>query len=355
MRATRKAVRIYTFVCLLTFASNSTPRVAAAADDEAHSTPHSHARPDDHAPIGVMAEHVHAAGEWMLSYRYSRMIMEGNRDGTDDVPVGEILMPPGGTGTYMASPLDMEMQMHMFGLMYAPTNWVTLTAMIPFVELGMDHLNAMGVNFRTESDGVGDFKLGGIFPVFARGRHKVLLNTAFSFPTGSIDHVDFVPGMGIVRLPYPMQISSGTYDLIPGATYLGKTDSFSWGAQALGTIRLNTNDNGWKRGDRFDLTGWAAYPLAEFLSMSARISYAWWGNVRGADPTLNPAVVPTADPNLRAGNRLDFWPGVNFLVDRGPLEGHRFSLEAGIPMYQSLDGPQLKADWRLVVGWQKAF
>ena len=77
--------------------------------------------------------------------------------------------------------------------------------------------------------------------------------------------------------------------------------------------------------------------------------------MRGADPTLDPTVVPTADPDLRGGTRLDFWPGINTIVDRGPLKGHRFALEAGIPMFQSLDGPQLKSDWRLIVGWQKAF
>jgi hypothetical protein len=41
-----------------------------------------HGRASDHAPIGVMGEHPHAAGEFMLSYRYMFMSMKGNRDGT---------------------------------------------------------------------------------------------------------------------------------------------------------------------------------------------------------------------------------------------------------------------------------
>ena len=36
--------------------------------------------PDDHAPIGVMGDHAHKAGEWMLFYRYGFMKMDGNRD-----------------------------------------------------------------------------------------------------------------------------------------------------------------------------------------------------------------------------------------------------------------------------------
>ncbi len=41
-------------------------------------------RADGHAPIGVMGDHMHHKGEWMLSYRYMHMDMEGNRIGTDE-------------------------------------------------------------------------------------------------------------------------------------------------------------------------------------------------------------------------------------------------------------------------------
>jgi hypothetical protein len=39
-------------------------------------------RADDHAPIGVMADHYHEAGEFMFSYRYMSMSMQGNLDGS---------------------------------------------------------------------------------------------------------------------------------------------------------------------------------------------------------------------------------------------------------------------------------
>ena len=65
--------------------------------------------------------------------------------------------------------------------------------------------------------------------------------------------------------------------------------------------------------------------------------------------------VPTADPNLRAGHRIDMLGGVNFVVPLGPLGEHRIALEAGAPVYQWLDGPQLETDWRVIAGWQFAF
>ncbi len=70
-------------------------------------------------------------------------------------------------------------------------------------------------------------------------------------------------------------------------------------------------------------------------------------NIHGSDPTLMPTMVPTADPNRRAGKRLDLLFGVNVFAAAGALDGLRAAIEGGLPVYQSLDGPQLETDWML--------
>ena len=62
--------------------------------------------------------------------------------------------------------------------------------------------------------------------------------------------------------------------------------------------------------------------------------------------------MPTADPDRRAGWRLELAPGINRIH---PASGHRLAVEMAFPVAQWLDGPQLETDWRLIVGWQKAF
>ena len=47
-----------------------------SAGGEGHSG-HHHKYED--APIGVMGDHLHDKGDWMVSYRYSAMKMKGNR------------------------------------------------------------------------------------------------------------------------------------------------------------------------------------------------------------------------------------------------------------------------------------
>lgn len=330
------------------------PATAAAPDHTHHG--HGASRADAHAPIGVMGDHLHGAGEFMLSYRYGRMRMDGNREGTSRVDEARILLP---TGTYMVAPTDMDMQMHMFGFMYAPTDWLTLSAMIPWVELEMDHVMANGNRFTTKSDGVGDLALSGLVRLFHGEVHRAHLNLGLGLPTGGIGHRDEVPvpmmGFQTRRLPYPMQIGSGTWDLLPGLTYGGAVDGLSWGAQATGVIRFGENRHGYRLGPRAHATAWAAVPVRRWVSVSARIAYGYTGNIHGADRSLNPAAVPTADPDLRKGHALTLLGGVNFAVPLGPLGSHRFGFEGGAPVYQDLDGPQLETDWRIIAGWQLPF
>jgi hypothetical protein len=62
-------------------------------------------------------------------------------------------------------------------------------------------------------------------------------------------------------------------------------------------------------------------------------------------------LVPTVDPDLRAGERIDLALGLNWLH----ASGHRLALEYQKPIWQDLDGPQLETDGLLTLGWQLAF
>ena len=112
-------------------------------------------------------------------------------------------------------------------------------------------------------------------------------------------------------------------------------------------------------GNRFMVTGWGARQWLDWLSTSVRLDAYLWENIDGADPKLAHALrmrmVPTADPARRGGERVDAGFGVNVYIRRGALKGHRIAVEGRVPLYQSLDGPQLETDWVLAVGWQYAF
>jgi nitrous oxide reductase accessory protein NosL len=308
---------------------------------------HGHGHHESYAPVGVMGDHTHGPGDWMLSYRYMFMDMEGNRDGTRRVSESDIFAEG-----FMVAPTEMTMEMHMAGAMYAPTDDVTLMAMLPYIRFSMDHVTMMGVRFTTKSEGIGDARLTGLYVLHRFGRQQVHLNAGVSFPTGSTDERDDTPAGPDQKLPYPMQLGSGTFDLLPGITYVGQTDNWSWGSQLGGTIRIGRNGEGYSLGDRGALTAWGARKWTRWLSTSLRIDVQGWGNIDGRDNDLNPAMVPTADPNRRGGERIDLLFGLNLYGQGRWAAGHRLAVEFGIPIHQSLDGPQLETDRIVTAGWQ---
>ncbi len=335
---------------------------------------HNHVRADAHAPIGVMGEHMHKKGGWMLSYRYMRMDMEGNRIGENKVSPESIVTTvpnrffgaPGQPKTLRIVPTEMTMDMHMLGAMYAPTDNVTLMFMLPMVRKSMDHLTfagGAGTNIRggftTVSQGVGDARLSALVRLYDDANNHFHLNLGLSAPTGSIDERDnILTPMGArpeVRLPYAMQIGTGTWDLHPGLTYLGKSNALSWGAQYRAEIRLESeNDEGYSWGDKHALTAWVAYQWAPWISTSVRLDAMTQEAIDGIDAQIA-GPVQTADPDNYGGERVDLLFGVNLAGQSGALHGHRLAFEFGVPVHQDLNGPQMETDWLFTLGWQKAF
>lgn len=306
--------------------------------------PFDSSRADAHAPIGVMGDHTHKKGEWMVSLRSMRMSMAENREGTGRLSTGEVLQ------RYMVAPLEMDMTMHMLGVMYAPSDSVTLMAMINYVENEMDHVTRMGMNFQTESDGLGDSNISALWRIYADKGANFHLNLGVSLPTGDVDVRGATPMGPNMKLPYPMQIGSGTYDLKLGGTYTRQLARWSYGSQLMATLPTGENDSDYTLGNRYLLQTWAALPAGKMSSFSLRLAGHDWDNIDGADPELNPMMVATADPNLRAGSRIDVGIGFNLKLGK-----HRLAAEYNLPIYQDLEGPQLEIDNMFQLGWQYAF
>lgn len=206
--------------------------------------------------------------------------------------------------------------------------------------------------FTTRSKGFGDTSISALIRLGDIATSRLHATLGISLPTGDIEEEDTVlTPMNMrptLRLPYPMQLGSGTYDVIAGLTWAGHAGPWGWGAQWRSVIRTGDNDEGYTLGDEHRLTGWGSYELNQHVSVSARLGYLDRGNIDGIDPVIV-APVQTADPDRQGADRLDAFLGVNTVL---PGSRHRLALEAGIPVMQDLDGPQMKADWNVTVGWQ---
>ncbi|MEM9142404.1 MAG: transporter [Bacteroidota bacterium] len=307
-------------------------------------------RPDGHAPISVMGDHMHGKGEWMFSYRYMYMNMEDLKAGSDDASFQDAL------NDYVITPTQMPMNMHMLGAMYAPSDRLTLMAMVNVLSMEMDHLTRMGTTFTTESSGFGDIQISGLYRFFNKNRQTMHGQLGFSIPTGSVTESDVTPASApnAVELPYPMQIGSGTFDTNLALTYLCQGNLFSFGSQLRGILRFGENDREFRYGNRYSWNNWVAAKATDWLSFSLRIEGLTVGEIHGADPNLNPMMVITADTENSGGNSLNSGLGFNTYIPNGALKNLRFGFEFGFPLYQDLNGVQLKNKETLTLGLQYA-
>ncbi|MBT5292841.1 MAG: transporter [Cellvibrionales bacterium] len=321
-----------------------------------------------HAPIGVMGDHMHKTGEWMFSYRYMSMSMEDNLQGSNNVSPEEIR--DAGLGLRVV-PLQMTTDMHMFGAMYAPSDKLTLMLMVDYIEKEMDHLtfmmpmdpmmpmpmNETGI-FTTKTSGIGDTKVGALYSLRSGDNTNIHLNLGLSIPTGKINHADQIlmpmkdGALISKRLPYPMQLGSGTYDIEPGITYAGTRNAWDWGSQIKMTIRLNDNDEGYSLGDQTQITSWSGYRFTRWLSGSLRLTYTDADQINGQDNAIKDLMVQSAKSENFGGERIDLGVGITLIGTEGAQKGHRLALEYVTTIDQNANGIQMEMQDMLTIGYQ---
>jgi hypothetical protein len=337
---------------------------SAFADSE-----HSSANPDSHAPIGVMGDHMHKVGEFMFSYRFMEMQMADNLQGSQSISSDDIVTqvvnpyanPPMSPPTVRVVPQDMTTKMHMLGFMYAPTDDMTLMAMLNYIDRDMNlttYQGAMGTtvlgDFLTKSSGVGDTQLALLYRLFDSGKHHLHANIGWVIPTGSVEKNDEVlTPMNIrtvLRLPYSMQLGTGSHQADLGLTYTGSVQHISWGGQVKARLPIDTNKEGYKVGNSYMLSGWGAYRITSNLSSSLRLSYNKSDEINGLDSNIL-APVTTANPANYGIDSVDIAFGINAVVARN----HRIALEYQVPISYHVNGVQMDMDNMLTIGYQLAF
>ena len=331
------------------------------------------ARPDYHAPIGVMIDHGHKKGEWMLSYRLMDMNMQGSRIGSASIGNDQVY------NQYVMSPGKMNMQMHMLMAMYGLSNKITLMAMVNYtyssMSMGMTYssMNMTGsgsmmmMNMTTtsmqsssSSNGLGDTKIYALYTLLNKQNHQVLLSGGINLPTGSVTvkNTSAMTEMGgSPTASYCMQTGTGTFGVLPGVTYTGQSNSFSWGVQAVADVELGTNSANYRVGNQFTTNLWLARKWARWISNSIRINSNATGRISGYDPQLynyGRSYDPTANAMNSGGFISSALLGVN-LLPGGFLRGHQLSVEAGLPFYEYVNGLQMNTKLFINAGWQYTF
>lgn len=335
-----------------------------------------------HAPIGVMGDHYHGQGEWMVSARYMKMAMGDNRTGTTDLSDTAIINLPNpyqmGTmsTTLSVVPQDMTMDAVMFGVMYAPLDTITLMGMGMLTDKNMTlntyrgtmpmgstggmsggmHRTNLG-SFTTSTFDLSNLSLSALVRLYARNVSRVHAEIGIQQSVGATDAMDEVLTPMNVRntiiLPYGMQSGDRSTSVISALTYVATVGGRVYGSQLRSRNAFATDL--WSFGDSLSLTGWIQQELVEKTSLSFRATYHKQDSIAGRNPAIM-APVQTANPENYGGTVTEIGVGLNQLISVFP--GHhadRIGIELTYPVIQDLNGPQMKSGLKFQVGYQKAF
>jgi hypothetical protein len=248
----------------------------------------------------------------------------------------------------------MNMQMHMIGAMYAPAKKITLAAMANYQIKDMNSIIMGGDEHYHATSGFGDLKVNAIAGLWKNKRQALNANVGLIIPTGNINQSSDVPtehmGMTMSKYPYRMQLGSGTWDVLLGATYLVQSDRFSFGVQASSVVRTGENSNGYRFGNLYQLTSWGAYKATNWMSFSVRGAGIIETKMTGSDHDLDPIMSSNNDPKNFGGNLITTFAGFNISIPSGTFSGLSIGFEYGLPIYQNANRIQMKQSGALNAG-----
>jgi opacity protein-like surface antigen len=323
-------------------------------------------------PAGVQAAHMVPAGVVRFNYLPSYAVMRGNFIGSSQISSTQVTIIPwvpnsvyslgnffaaNPTRTLRNAPDNMKMQMHMFSVHYGITDWLNVMVMGSVSDKNMCMNVFSGPSgavprgqTNSATQGWGDTSVQGLFRLYQDDIHHVHVNLGLSLPTGSIDQdiIHMHPSGQFFqrRAYYGLQLGTGTYDGLFGLTYTGKEDAWSWGFSYRGRVALGDNNAGYLRGPWNELTAWGGYEVLPGVNATGRVATTLWDRIYGHDNLIYGAQQGTV-PYYQGGERVRLLGGLEYMVKIEGFKPIRIAVEAGAPVYQRLNGPQLGESWEL--------
>jgi len=293
------------------------------------------------------------------------MAMQNNISGTSQVSDEKVYT------NYLMSPKKMLMDMHMLMAMYGITGNFSVMGMVNYnissMQMNMipteSHNHAGMMNMQTRSNmmnsktsGIGDIKLWLLYELYNHDGASLLLSTGISLPIGK---TNIYGGNNTMyegqKLPYMMQMGTGSMDIMPGITYLKKYDQLTLSTQALSIIRPFYNFSGYHYGNELQINAWAAYEILPSFSFSLRAEGYKAGNIKGNDAKISSEMEPASSAVNYGGARANGYAGINYYVNKNYIRNCKIGIEFGLPLYQNLNGIQLSTRYTLNARITKSF
>jgi hypothetical protein len=290
---------------------------------------------------------------WEFAYTYRKLDVGGYKSGTTSLTFQDVLFSPGEIRTgqnYPVVPTYICQHVHAVSASYALKDNLSINIVVPYIQQATDHISSVPnfSEFVLKSEGFGDIAMGVGYQKQMGASSAFQINGGMRVPTGSIDKTGDTPRQGqgtLERLPYTMQIGSGTWDFSGAVSFSKAIGDIKLSAGANTTLRTGKNKNGYRLGNNFGTSITAQYTKNKIFKPGIRISVRDIQGIKGRDESL---LVPSSFP---------FPASITNPANYGGSKAHLAALlkfcpttdcdvsitgEYGKPVYQNLNGVQPK-------------
>jgi len=330
-------------------------------------------------PMNIPGGGIPETHEFRLKISPMYMNMGRFGSGTKSLNVDDYLGMPvmGGnpTGKYMAVPTNMDMYMGNITLGYSFSDDFFGGLMLMPTKKSMDMkfstmMQGMTgkARFTMKSEGLGDIMLMTKYRLYADDplipASQVSFFGGLSLPTGSINMKNKTHPLTMRQgelLPYGMQLGSGTFDPTIGVLYEGSASPYWWGLNMMYTPRLDKNSKKYSLGDEFRFDMYGMYQLSYNLLAQMQLNGSFQGKIKGEmkeategtsgratqGNAASPYMTPLWDPKNSGHGKVSITAGMQWQ----PLPSHIIDLNVGVPLYNQVNGTQIRENFRVMLTW----
>jgi hypothetical protein len=315
------------------------------------------------APVGVFGVDMPADGKlvFLLQPSFTRMqgIQIGTRSVSPEYIVSNVISPRTPVGTHLLRlvPHNLSVDTQGFGLAYGLNRDVTLSVATSVVEKSVNMAAFKGLSGLTvlgskvgSTQGFGDTTVAAVVRLHRDKVTQFNINFGMSLPSGGItdDFFLLLPNNTAPkkRAFYAMQPGTGTYDALLGAAYSGVEGPWSWGMTYRARLPTGVNAEGWRYGDLHEANAWGGYTWAPGVETTLRLNAATQTAIHGLDKGIT-GYAQGSNPAFYGGTQFGLYAGVLVSGRYFGVPASQVGVEAGAPVYQNLNGPQLARDWQV--------
>ena len=325
-------------------------------------------------PMNILGGGIPETHEFRFKIQPAFMRMQGLRSGASNVDGNTLLGAPA-AGKFMAVQKNMNMSMLNLAMGYSFSDNFFAGIMPMYKDNRMDMaFNSVMTTmtgqsgYTMKSSGMADTMLMAKYRIYSDDplipTSEASLFVGASLPTGSINQRNSTHPLAVRQselLPYGMQLGSGTVDPMLGLLYQGSSSPWWWGLDGVYTGRWYDNSRNYRLGDGVKVDTYLMHQISYNFLWQVQANFEWKGHIRGqADEAASgfsghavhgnaasPLMTPLWNPNNYGGVKTSITVGLQWQ----PAPLHIIDLTVKLPVYQRLNGVQLKDQFGVMLTW----